>query len=235
MAKATRNAKARKAGPAVAPAKEAQASVEASDRVDDHRAPADPADAGNGAGADGHGGGDAAEAEALNTQEKPPRSHDEPEALVDDRAGLPADSGAGDPHANTPRGSSGTAREAPGTDGGTTAATPDVGTQSGSPNNAEADALPCLEAWRALEGMSAEEAAWRFPHLSAALQGWIERAAAAEIVEAGPTIRIAALRDGFRRAGIAHPKEPADRPITVFTPDQVEQLLGEAMLKVELV
>lgn len=65
-----------------------------------------------------------------NTEGKPRRPDDE-HGTVD---GAPADGGAGDPHTNNPEGSSGTAREAPSTDGGTAAATPNVGTQSGSPH-----------------------------------------------------------------------------------------------------
>lgn len=43
-------------------------------------------------------------------------------------------------------------------------------------------------------------------------------------------IRIAARRDGFRRAGIAHSAASTDHPAERFTPAQVEQLLAEPQL-----
>ena len=50
-----------------------------------------------------------------------------------------------------------------------------------------------------------------------------------------PALRIAAKRDGFRRAGIAHPAVATDHPAGRFTPDQVEALRADPMLVVELV
>lgn len=48
-------------------------------------------------------------------------------------------------------------------------------------------------------------------------------------------VRIAARRDGFRRAGMAHSKAPTDHPAARFSPEQLEALLSEPMLTVELV
>lgn len=45
-------------------------------------------------------------------------------------------------------------------------------------------------------------------------------------------LRIVARREGFRRAGIAHPGHPVDHPIDRFTPEQIEQLRAEPMLVV---
>ncbi|MEX2480201.1 MAG: HI1506-related protein [Gammaproteobacteria bacterium] len=86
---------------------------------------------------------------------------------------------------NTPEGSSGTAREAPSTGGGTSdgaVASPNVGTQSGSPTH----------------------------------------------------VRIAAKRDGFRRAGMRHSKAAVEHPIDRFTCQQIAALLAEPNLTVEL-
>ena len=43
-------------------------------------------------------------------------------------------------------------------------------------------------------------------------------------------IRIAARRDGFRRAGIAHPAASTDYPAERFTDAQLKQLLDEPQL-----
>ncbi|MEX2450915.1 MAG: HI1506-related protein [Rhodospirillales bacterium] len=45
-------------------------------------------------------------------------------------------------------------------------------------------------------------------------------------------LRITSKKNGFRRAGIAHPTKPAIHPIKRFTPDQIEQLKNEPMLDV---
>lgn len=44
---------------------------------------------------------------------------------------------------------------------------------------------------------------------------------------------ITARRDGFRRAGIAHPAAPVEHRLGHFTDEQIETLLGESMLIVE--
>lgn len=46
-------------------------------------------------------------------------------------------------------------------------------------------------------------------------------------------LRIRAKRDGFRRAGMAHPATPTDHPLDALTADQVEALKAEPMLVVE--
>lgn len=46
-------------------------------------------------------------------------------------------------------------------------------------------------------------------------------------------LRITAKRDGFRRAGIAHPAQPTDHPLDSLSDDQVEALKAEPMLVVE--
>jgi hypothetical protein len=48
-------------------------------------------------------------------------------------------------------------------------------------------------------------------------------------------IRITSLRDGFRRAGIAHPAQPTEHPDDTFTADQLAALQAEPMLTVEVV
>ena len=46
-------------------------------------------------------------------------------------------------------------------------------------------------------------------------------------------IRITAKKDGFRRCGIAHGKEPVEYPNDRFSPAQLDQLQAEPMLVVE--
>lgn len=46
-------------------------------------------------------------------------------------------------------------------------------------------------------------------------------------------IRITAKRDGFRRAGIAHPATPVDHEPGTFTKQQFAELMGEPMLVVQ--
>lgn len=46
-------------------------------------------------------------------------------------------------------------------------------------------------------------------------------------------IRITARRDGFRRAGLAHPARPVEHPAERFTELQLAQLQAEPMLTVE--
>lgn len=48
-------------------------------------------------------------------------------------------------------------------------------------------------------------------------------------------IRITAMRDGFRRAGIAHPAAPTEHPDDRFTAGQLEALLAEPLLTVEII
>lgn len=50
-----------------------------------------------------------------------------------------------------------------------------------------------------------------------------------------PALRITARRDGFRRAGLAHPGRPVEHPAGRFDVRQLAQLLGEPMLVVEVV
>ncbi|MFW5838254.1 MAG: HI1506-related protein, partial [Desulfovibrionaceae bacterium] len=45
---------------------------------------------------------------------------------------------------------------------------------------------------------------------------------------------ITGKRDGFRRAGLAHPAQPTEYPDGAFSPEQLEQLLAEPMLVVIL-
>lgn len=46
-------------------------------------------------------------------------------------------------------------------------------------------------------------------------------------------IRITAKREGFRRAGIAHPATPTEYPDSTFKPEQLALLKIEPMLVVE--
>lgn len=92
--------------------------------------------------------------------------------------------------------------------------------------------------WRVFEDLAGEERERRYPLMMAALYGWTATAVRAgdpERFAAGPNIRIVAKRDGFRRAGLSHPKSPVDHQARSLTPDQIEQLLGEPKLKVEFV
>ena len=45
-------------------------------------------------------------------------------------------------------------------------------------------------------------------------------------------IIITSKKHGFRRCGVAHPKEPTEYADDVFTPEQVETLQAEPMLTV---
>lgn len=58
-----------------------------------------------------------------------------------------------------------------------------------------------------------------------------------EFPEVSPpsAIRVTSHADGFRRAGVSHPKAPQDYPLDHFHPDQLEILLGEPVLTVELI
>lgn len=47
-------------------------------------------------------------------------------------------------------------------------------------------------------------------------------------------IRIRSKKDGFRRAGVAHPAEWVVYPDAAFTAEQIEQLRAEPMLQVEI-
>ena len=44
--------------------------------------------------------------------------------------------------------------------------------------------------------------------------------------------RISSSVDGFRRAGVSHPKGPIDHPAGAFTREQVEAFMAEPVLKV---
>lgn len=72
----------------------------------------------------------------------------------------------------------------------------------------------------------------KFPSLSAAVDAWT-----AENGNAQPSaVRIKSKVDGFRRAGVAHPKAEVDHPIGTFTtPEVMEALLSEPNLTVKLV
>lgn len=105
----------------------------------------------------------------------------------------------------------------------------------GGSNPAAPAELPGHDGWLAFLDLGRDEAERRFPLTLAALQAWAEGAGSAVALQAGPTIRIAAKRDGFRRAGVAHSREPVDHPAERWTPDELEALLAEPNLRVELV
>ena len=48
-------------------------------------------------------------------------------------------------------------------------------------------------------------------------------------------IRISAKRDGFRRCGMAHFREPTEHPDGTFSDDEIALLQDEPMLDVEVV
>lgn len=47
-------------------------------------------------------------------------------------------------------------------------------------------------------------------------------------------IRIISLKEGFRRAGVAHPARPVDYPDGRFDKKQLEELQAERMLVVQV-
>lgn len=90
-------------------------------------------------------------------------------------------------------------------------------------------------AWRQLEELGEDEARRRFPLLLDAGRRWAEQAMSMDRIDAGPTVRISAKRDGFRRCGLAHPKAATDHAVDLFTPAELERLLAEPVLVVDLV
>lgn len=48
----------------------------------------------------------------------------------------------------------------------------------------------------------------------------------------GPRIRITSQRDGFRRAGVSHPKGPKEYSVDHFTEEQIKAFLAEPLLSV---
>ena len=48
-----------------------------------------------------------------------------------------------------------------------------------------------------------------------------------------PAVRIASRRDGFRRAGMAHPEGPVEHPAGTFSPEELKALKAESMLIVD--
>jgi len=238
MSKATRNAKTKAAATQAGPV--AAAPAGAGD-VLDPAATVRP-DAGS-AYASGAGSAGTV-APGVEYQGKPLDPDHQPEAHVDDKAGLSADSGAGDPHMNTPRGSSGTAREASSAGSGVAIDGSATGTQSGSPNPSEdasqavtegggtgASGAGSASAAFADPEAAVNEAYAKYPHLFAASEAW--RAASPD---APPTsIQIKSKVEGFRRAGVAHSRAPIDHPIGTFDADQLEALLAEPKLTVRFV
>jgi len=79
-----------------------------------------------------------------------------------------------------------------------------------------------------------DDAARMLPHATAeSPAGDAETALApAASREAATHIRIAADRDGFRRAGRAHPKAPTVHPLDRFSADELEAIEAESMLRV---
>lgn len=76
-----------------------------------------------------------------------------------------------------------------------------------------------------------EEFRQQFPLVTAAFEAY---AASHETSPSG--LRITSKIDGFRRAGMAHPKTAVEHPLNPFAdPLQIEQLLGEPNLVVELI
>jgi len=76
-----------------------------------------------------------------------------------------------------------------------------------------------------------DEARADHPYLTAAADAW--RAEHGNEPPAG--LRIAAKRDGFRRAGMRHPKAPVEHDAAGFTPGQLDALFAEPNLVVEFV
>ncbi|MCR5855991.1 HI1506-related protein [Mesorhizobium sp. J428] len=190
---------------------------------------------------------------------KPTRAVEVPEGAAVAKAAVgkrPVDAGGAQPDptlaeehvdssaTNTPRGSSGTAREASSAGSGVAIDGSATGTQSGSPNPSEdasqavtegggtgaSEAGPASAAFLVPEDV-VNEAHAKYPLLFGAWEAW--RAASPD---APPTsIQIKSKVEGFRRAGIAHSRTPTEHPIGTFNPDQVEALLAEPHLTVRFV
>lgn len=161
-----------------------------------------------------------------NTQGKPLRSDHAPEAHASDRAGLPADTGAGDPDTNTPRGSSGTAREASSTDSGSQIDGSVEGAQPGSPN---ADFWGALKDWT-------DFAPPGNPKTPLLIAAWVNVVNENEGQRGVINLRITSKVHGFRRAGVAHVGTKVwPMGLRTFSPWQVEELMAEPNLITELV
>lgn len=178
----------------------------------------------------------AAEAGQAEHQGKPPR----PDDGTDDRAeapAVPADGGAGDPHEMTPE-----REDRDGGDGNPAVPAredPRPG-EAGGDSGVDAEAIAVAAVLGFGAGLRPDDAALDaqlgelladFPLLLAAIRAF--RAANPHRNATG--VRIAAKRDGFRRAGMAHSKAPVDHPAGRFSPADLERLLAEPMLTVELV
>lgn len=148
-------------------------------------------------------------------------------AAAADAAGATAEAGQPPAAADQPadNGSAGTNNPPSETEGG-------AGQIPAGPAGGE----PGKEAWIEFQELDEVMAKACCPLLVAALRHWAEAAGddQAHLV-AGPVVRIRATREGFRRAGMAHPREAVEHAALRFTPDQVEQLLAEPNLIVELV
>lgn len=112
--------------------------------------------------------------------------------------------------------------------------------QAGADNDPLVDKLIAAGAAASAEQMGeigdylkAEQDKFRtaYPKLSAAIDAWQAKG--------GPqptAVRIVSKIDGFRRAGIAHSKEPREHPMESFAaPEQLEALLAEPNLIVEFI
>ncbi|WP_197716890.1 HI1506-related protein [Mesorhizobium sp. DCY119] len=105
----------------------------------------------------------------------------------------------------------------------------------GAPELGASVVPPGHAAWLELEELGEDEARRRYPLVIEAVQRWAELAGSMGSIKAGPTVRISAKRDGFRRCGLAHPKAATDHAVEHFTPNELERLLAEPLLTVELV
>lgn len=147
---------------------------------------------------------------------KPLSSDETPEAQLQNGARLPADGRAGD-------------RQTPSTNTG--AATVPVSSASAHDQAgavvAAAPAAPSADWASQIETDS--ELADFCPHLTEALRTWSESSS-----ELPKSLVITSKREGFRRAGIAHPRAETEHEFDRFDFDDIEQMLAEPVLTVRL-
>ncbi|TPJ83848.1 hypothetical protein FJ422_16375 [Mesorhizobium sp. B2-6-3] len=105
--------------------------------------------------------------------------------------------------------------------------------QGGPGNGAGSAGSLTLEDLEKRLGTAENEFRSKFPRMAAAIDAWQSSSADGEVPSG---IRIRSKIDGFRRAGIAHSKEPVEHGMEAFKgPEQLEALFAEPNLVVELI
>ncbi|WP_422371340.1 HI1506-related protein [Hoeflea sp.] len=151
-----------------------------------------------------------------NAEGKPLSSDETPEAQLQDGARLPADSRVGDRQTlqtNTPPEQPSQGNDQDGSGNAAAPAQASVGTAADWASQIETDS----------------ELADFCPHLTEALRTWSESSS-----ELPKSLVITSKREGFRRAGIAHPRAETEHEFDRFDFDDIEQMLAEPVLTVRL-